>query len=45
MNTDAFALGYLRAILKDHLDTDTVEDLFREAEEAAHRFAERTEKQ
>lgn len=44
MNTDAFTLGYLRAILKDHLDTETVEELFNEAEEAAHRFAERMEK-
>lgn len=44
MNTDAFALGYLRAILKDHLDTDTVEDLLREAKEAAQRFADRMEK-
>ena len=44
MNTDSYALGYLRAILKDHLDTETVEELFKEAEEAAQEFVERMEK-
>lgn len=45
MNTDAFTLGYLRALLKDHLDTDTIEELFSKAEGAAQEFAERMEKQ
>lgn len=44
MNTDAFTLGYLRAILQDHLDADTVEELFNKAEEAAQEFSERMEK-
>ncbi|MGV0369650.1 hypothetical protein ACUY29_12865 [Corynebacterium aurimucosum] len=45
MNTDSYALGYLRSLLKDHLDTDTIEELFSKAEEAAQEFAERMEKQ
>lgn len=44
MNTDAYTLGYLRALLKDHLGSDTIEELFSEAEEAAREFAERMEK-
>ncbi|QRP98931.1 hypothetical protein I6J72_05375 [Corynebacterium sp. FDAARGOS 1242] len=44
MNADSYALGYLRSLLKDHLDTDTIEELFNEAEEAAQRCAERMEK-
>ena len=44
MNTDSYALGYLRSLLKDHLDTDTIEELFSKAEGAAQEFAERMEK-
>lgn len=43
MNTDAFTLGYLRSALKEHLDADTIEELFNKAEEAAQRCAERME--
>lgn len=43
MNTDSYALGYLRSLLNDHLDPDTIEELFTKAEEAAQKFAERME--
>lgn len=33
--TDAYRLGYLKAVLKEHLKPSIIEELFTEAEQAA----------